>query len=128
MRKTRVLIVDDDAVVRLAVVSSFAGDPNTEVTASSSAEEVLKRLASGERIDRLLVDWNMPGLNGLELVGAVRADPRFSNVRILMVTSETSMGHVKLALDIGADDYLMKPFTKEILVGKLALLELECHE
>ena len=121
-------MVDDDAVVRLAVVNSLAEDPNTEVTTCSSAEEVLKRLACGEQIDRLLVDWNMPGLNGLELVGAVREDARFNNVRILMVTSETSMDHVKLALAAGADDYLMKPFTKEMLFGKLALLELDCHE
>ncbi|HZR21023.1 MAG TPA: response regulator [Verrucomicrobiae bacterium] len=128
MRKTRVLIVDDDAVVRLAVLNSFADDPNTEVSASSSGQDVLNRLAGGEQIDRLLVDWNMPGLNGIELVRKVRADPRFSGMRILMVTSETLIECVALALAVGADDYLMKPFTKEMLLGKLALLEVDCHE
>ena len=65
----------------------------------------------------------MPGLNGYELVCAVRTDARFKNMRILMLTSETSMDHVKRALEAGADEYLMKPFTKDMLVGKLALAE-----
>ena len=74
MRKTRFLIVDDDAVIRLAVMKCLADDPSAEVTTSSSGDEARSRLAGGEPIDWLQLDWNMPGLNGYELLRAVRAD------------------------------------------------------
>ena len=121
--RSRILVVDDDAVTRLSIQKCLAHDPNIEVTTSSSGDEVLKRLTGGEQVDRLLVDWNMPGLDGYELVCAVRADPRFKHLKILMLTAETSMEHVQSALAAGADEYLMKPFTKEMLLGKLAMIE-----
>jgi two-component system chemotaxis response regulator CheY len=79
-------------------------------------------LNEGEPVDLLLVDWNMPVMNGYELVCAVRANALLGNVRILMVTTETCMSQVEAALKAGANEYLMKPFTKEVLVEKLALL------
>jgi two-component system chemotaxis response regulator CheY len=63
-------------------------------------------------------------MDGLELVQALRADPSQTEVRVLMVTSETSLERVRRALAAGADEYVMKPFTREILAEKLALLGL----
>ena len=73
-----------------------------------------------------LVDWNMPEMSGIELVEAVRADPAFASLRIVMVTTETELSQVSRALEAGADEYLMKPFTRDDVVGKLELLGLPC--
>jgi two-component system chemotaxis response regulator CheY len=72
----------------------------------------------------MLVDWNMPVMNGYELVCAVRANVLLSHIRIMMVTTETSMTQVEKALAAGANEYLMKPFTKEQLLEKLTILGL----
>jgi len=74
-------------------------------------------------VDLILVDWNMPEMNGLEFVMAVRSDRAFDAVRIMMVTTETEQVQVIRALEAGANEYLMKPFTKDVLVAKLSLLD-----
>ena len=93
-----------------------------EVIEAGDGQQALTLLNQGEEVDLMLVDWNMPVMNGYELLRAVRANALLSSVRIMMVTTETSMGQVGQALAAGADEYLMKPFTKELLVEKLALL------
>ena len=70
----------------------------------------------------IFMDCDMPVMNGYELIRAVRANVLLSSVRIMMVTTETSMNQVETALSAGANEYLMKPFTKEVLLEKLALL------
>ena len=95
-----------------------------EVTEAAHGEEALARLNEGEPIDLMLVDWNMPIMNGYELLRAVRANVLLSGIRIMMVTTEISMDQVRQALTAGANEYLMKPFTKELLIEKLTLLNL----
>lgn len=116
------LVVDDDALTRLVVVRSFSDEPDIQVITCETAEQVLQHLGSHAPLDWLLVDWNLPGMTGYDLVCAVRANPRFDGIRILMLTSESSLGHVARALAAGADEYLMKPFTKPMLREKIALL------
>jgi two-component system chemotaxis response regulator CheY len=70
----------------------------------------------------VLVDWNMPEMNGLELVKAIRREDRFRNMAVVMVTTETEPEQMLRALTAGADEYLMKPFQKEGLVDKLRLV------
>jgi two-component system chemotaxis response regulator CheY len=118
----RLLVVDDDAITRMAVVRCFSHDPGVEVVTCAGGEQALQQLAACAKPDWLLVDWNMPGMTGHELVCAVRANPSFEGIRIMMLTLESSMSHVQKALAAGADEYLMKPFTKEMLLEKLALL------
>ena len=93
-----------------------------EVTEAGHGQEALDRLNQGEAVDLMLVDWNMPVMNGHELICAIRANALLGDIRIMMVTTESSMGQVEQALAAGANEYLMKPFTKEMLVEKLALL------
>jgi two-component system chemotaxis response regulator CheY len=81
-------------------------------------------LAAGEVPDVVLVDWNMPVMNGLELVEAVRRDPAYRGVRIVMVTTESESSQVVRALEAGADEYLFKPFTPDAVVDNLAMLGL----
>ena len=73
-------------------------------------------------IDVALVDWNMPGMNGIEFVHSVRGQSKYAKMRIMMVTSETDVDRMLQALEAGADEYVMKPFTQEIIQDKLSLL------
>ncbi len=84
--------------------------------------EALSSLRDLGTVDVSLVDWNMPGMNGIEFVRSVRAMPEHADLRIMMVTSETDMGRMLMALEAGADEYVMKPFTQEIIEDKLSLL------
>jgi two-component system chemotaxis response regulator CheY len=93
-----------------------------EVIDASNGKEGLAKLAAGDIADVALVDWNMPEMNGLEFVQAVRAVSTYSSMRIIMITSETEAGNVQAALESGADEYVMKPFTKDVLADKFSLI------
>jgi two-component system chemotaxis response regulator CheY len=71
-----------------------------------------------------LVDWNMPVMNGIELVRALRKDRALDSLQIMMVTTETEPEQISCALAAGANEYLMKPFTAETVADKLGLLGL----
>ena len=117
----RVLIVDDSKSMRM-ILRKAMQEVGFEITEAGDGQEALDRLNQGEEVDLMLVDWNMPVMNGLELVCAVRANALLGNIRIMMVTTESSFENMTKALEAGANEYLMKPFTKEMLVEKLALL------
>jgi two-component system chemotaxis response regulator CheY len=70
-------------------------------------------------IDMLITDWNMPEMNGLELVKKVRADARFKDLPIIMVTTEGGKAEVITALKAGVNNYIVKPFTPQVLKEKL---------
>lgn len=71
-------------------------------------------------IGMLITDWNMPEMNGLELVKKVRADGRFADLPIIMVTTEGGKAEVITALKAGVNNYIVKPFTPQVLKEKLA--------
>jgi two-component system chemotaxis response regulator CheY len=119
----RALVVDDSRVAR-RIIGGTLLDLGFEVSESDDGQQAVERLYSGESFDVMLVDWNMPVMNGCEMVRAVRANLLLDEVKIMMVTVETSMDHVREALEAGANEYLMKPFTKDLLVGKLQLMGL----
>jgi two-component system chemotaxis response regulator CheY len=73
-------------------------------------------------VSLVLADWNMPEMNGLDLVKQLRLNPDFSSVKVIMVTTETEVDHIVSALEAGANEYVMKPFTKDILKDKLELV------
>lgn len=82
------------------------------------ALDVIKK----EKVDLALVDWNMPDMNGYEFIQEVRKDNTYQDMRMMMVTTETEMNKVVEALEAGANEYVMKPFTKEMIIEKLALM------
>lgn len=92
------------------------------------AEDGLAALATLEGLDEVpdlaLIDWNMPNMNGLDLVTALRADARFRQMTLVMVTTESEQGQIVRALAAGAHEYVIKPFTSGAMVEKLALLGL----
>jgi two-component system chemotaxis response regulator CheY len=73
----------------------------------------------------VLLDWNMPEMSGIDFLRAMRQPPYASTAKVLMVTTESEIGHVIRALGAGADEYLMKPFTKDAVLEKLHLLDFE---
>jgi two-component system chemotaxis response regulator CheY len=92
-----------------------------EVLEAANGREGLQRLQEKGRIDLALVDWNMPEMNGLEFIRTVRAEQSYDGVLLMMVTTETEMENVVRALAAGANEYVMKPFTQEIIVEKLQI-------
>ena len=119
----RALIVDDSRAMR-ALVGKMVGDLGIETVYAAHGREALQQLEATGTPDVALVDWNMPEMNGLELVQALRADARWAEVPIVMVTTETEMSQVMRALEAGANEYIMKPFTPDILRDKLDMLGL----
>jgi len=113
------VVVDDSAAMRRIQTRAMEGLGWT-VRAASNGEEALALLRSMERVDLLLTDWHMPGLDGLELVKVLRADAQFASLPILMVTSDAVLESVQKALEAGVNDFLMKPFTNEALAERVA--------
>ena len=93
-----------------------------EVCEAANGREAMEVMEAEKNTVRLvLADWNMPEVNGLELLKRLRESPEFSTVAVLMVTTETELDQMAAALEAGANEYVMKPFTKEILLEKLQL-------
>ncbi|MCA9518488.1 MAG: response regulator [Myxococcales bacterium] len=93
-----------------------------DVRDASDGVDALRVLAEAAPPDVVLVDWNMPRMDGLELVGQIRQDARYDTARVVMVTSETELSRVTCALAAGANEYIMKPFGADVLGEKLAIL------
>lgn len=117
-----VLIVDDSRAIR-RILGTTIRELGFEVAEAANGQEALDRLEDMDQPVRfMLVDWNMPKMNGLDFVLKVRENKRFAESSILMVTTETAVDQMVKALDAGANEYVMKPFTKEIIEDKLRLL------
>jgi two-component system chemotaxis response regulator CheY len=117
----KALIVDDSRAMRL-VLRQMLTALGFEVAEARHGREALTFLQAHADTDVALVDWNMPEMNGLELVEAVRADASLTKLRLMMVTTETEIAHIQRALAAGANEYVMKPFSKDIIEQKLRLL------
>lgn len=114
------LVIDDSRAMR-KVLSKILGDLGFTVVEASNGQEALDRMQA-EAVDLALIDWNMPVMNGFEFLQAVRAKPSWAQVRLMMVTTETGIEEMTKALAAGADEYVMKPFTRGDLVSKLGLM------
>jgi two-component system chemotaxis response regulator CheY len=122
----RALVLDDSPTQRL-VLKLILAHLGFEVIEAADGREGLARLAAVGSADLALVDWNMPQMNGLQFVEAVRADRRWDSMPLLMVTAETELEQVARALAAGANEYIMKPFTKESIQEKLQILGVGRH-
>jgi two-component system chemotaxis response regulator CheY len=116
------MVVDDSRAIRM-ILSKTLKDFGYEVCEAANGQEALSVFQrEKESISLVLVDWNMPQMNGLEVVKQLRADPQNSSVVLMMVTTETEVDQMVKALEAGANEYVMKPFTKEIIEDKLRIL------
>lgn len=115
------LVIDDSRAVRM-VVGNILRDQGFQVWEAGHGQQGLEQLDAHPDISLALVDWNMPVMDGLEFIRAVRLLPAWSALRIVMVSTESESEQVQRAMDAGANEYVMKPFTAEVLVAKLSLL------
>jgi two-component system chemotaxis response regulator CheY len=120
-----VLVIDDSRALRRMLGEMLRGLGFT-VSEASDGVEGLEYLRQSEVPDVALVDWNMPRMNGLEFVRAVRAEERFHSMPLMMVTTETEIEQMTAALEAGANEYVMKPFSQECIADKLAILGVLC--
>ena len=105
------------------ILSKTLTELGYEVREAANGLEALEVIgAEGTAVKLVLTDWNMPEMNGMELLKRLRQNPALSSLVIIMVTTETELDQMALALDAGANEYVMKPFTKEILVNKLEMV------
>jgi two-component system chemotaxis response regulator CheY len=118
----RALVIDDSRAIRM-LIGNILREIGVEVIEAGDGQEALEQLKRNPDVELMLVDWNMPVLNGLDFIRAVRSQRAYDGVRIMMVTTETESEQVVRALNAGANEYLMKPFNKDILVAKLNLLD-----
>ena len=116
----RALIIDDSKAMR-SILGRMLRGLDFEVLEAANGREALDRLHGLGKIDIALVDWNMPEMNGFEFVRAVRAQHSYDGVLLMMVTTETEMESVVRALAAGANEYVMKPFTREVILEKLRI-------
>jgi len=115
------LVIDDSRAVRL-LVGNILREQGFEVHAAGDGQQGLEQLQLNPEIGLVLVDWNMPVMDGLEFIKTVRQSRAWDSLRIVMVTTETESEQVQRAMTAGANEYVMKPFTSEVLVAKLSLL------
>ena len=119
----KALVVDDSKAIRM-ILSRTLRELGFEVIDAPDGVAALASLQNSGPIDLMMVDWNMPEMDGLELLRKVRADAAYRAVKVIMVTTENEADQMVAALEAGADEYVMKPFTKEILTDKLRLAAL----
>lgn len=124
--KPRALIIDDSRVARVMIAGAL--NALYDVTQAESAEAALDALVDADPFELVVVDWNMPGMTGVEFVRQVRMSGAYPDLKILMITTEVEAQGVLMALDAGVDEYLMKPFSREAVLEKLALLDLPCQD
>ena len=117
----KVLVLDDSKAARF-MIQKILSRFNFDLYEAENGVDALEKLAANPDTALALVDWNMPEMNGIEFVESVRAKEQFNNMRIMMVTTETEMTQVVRAIEAGANEYVMKPFTEEIIGDKLRLL------
>jgi two-component system chemotaxis response regulator CheY len=119
----KALVVDDSRAMRLILTRAL--EPlGFSVCEAVDGEDALEQVRAGLVPVLVLVDWNMPKVSGIEVVRALADHPARSAMRVVMVTTETEVERVQEALGTGADEYLMKPFTKEAVAEKLGVLGL----
>ena len=119
------LIVDDSAAVRRLEQRALEED-GWQVTQAHNGADALAKLCGMPDCDLIVTDWHMPEMDGMALVKAIRAQPRWREVRILMVTSSGVMNTVETALAAGATDFIIKPFSPVALRERVAEL-VETH-
>ena len=117
------LVVDDSRAMR-AILTRLLDGLGFDVAQAADGAEALKVLDGGLHPDVILVDWNMPVMDGLSLIKAVRARENLRDVSLMMVTTESEQAQIVRALAAGAHEYVIKPFTDEVIAEKLALLGL----
>jgi len=112
----RCLVVDDSTVIR-KVARRILEELNFEIAEAEDGEKALE-LCREAMPDAVLLDWNMPVMDGIEFLAALRSTPGGDRPKVVFCTTENDIAHIAKAMRAGADEYIMKPFDKEIVEAK----------
>lgn len=119
----RALVIDDSRAMR-TILTRMMDTFGYEVEAVADGQQALDAVRRGPLPDVCLIDWNMPVMNGLDFIVSVRKNREWRDITLMMVTTEAEQANIVRALAAGAHEYVTKPFTPEVIEGKLALLGL----
>lgn len=114
----KILVVDDFSTMRRIVRNILKQIGHLDVEEAENGRDALQKLKR-DQFDFIISDWNMPTMDGLELLKAVRSDPQLKAVPFLMVTAESKQESVVEAIKSGVSNYIVKPFTADVLKGKI---------
>ena len=117
----KALVVDDSRAMR-RIIAKLLVELGFEVHEAASGIEALTLAEKTDGLSIVLLDWNMPQMDGREVLERLRADAKTADLPVMMVTTESEMEQVEVALNAGASEYLMKPFDRQALLEKLLLL------
>lgn len=120
----RALVIDDSRAIRAIISRTLKELGASECVEAGNGKEGMAALAGKGPFALAMVDWNMPEMNGYEFVLAARATVTSEQMKIVMCTTETEVEQMAKALAAGADEYVMKPFTKDAIQSKLEMLGL----
>ena len=118
----QVLIVDDDIVSRMLSKSFLKSLGFTDINEALDGEEGLAKLSLLDDLGLILLDWNMPRMDGLEFIQSLRAQSEWVDLPVLMMTAENQQTKINEALMAGVSEYIMKPFSLDMLEDKLTIL------
>ena len=116
--KTRFLVVDDFSTMR-RIVKNLLGDLGFTNTAEAEDGHAALALLNSQPFDFVVTDWNMPNMDGLALLQAIRRSPQLKHLPVLMITAEAKKENIIAAAQAGASGYVVKPFTAATLAEKL---------
>jgi two-component system chemotaxis response regulator CheY len=112
------LIVDDSSTMRRIVINTLTKAGFSEFAEAGNGTEAVDQLAK-HPVDVVITDWNMPVMNGLDFVKAIRAKAATKQVPVLMVTTNAAQDDILEALKAGVNDYVVKPFTPDVIKAKV---------
>ena len=115
----KVLVVDDSSTMRRIIVNTLSRLGYKDTVQGADGVEAWEAMQANPDIGVVITDWNMPNMNGLELVKKIRAEEKYIDVPIIMVTTEGGKAEVITALKAGVNNYIVKPFTPQVLKEKL---------
>jgi two-component system chemotaxis response regulator CheY len=117
----KALVVDDSKAIR-QIERKYLEELGFEVLEAENGKEALEVLKEHPDISLILLDWHMPVMNGYEFLKTLRANPQYQEIKVMMVTTENQQKSIIDAIMAGANEYLMKPFDKEMLETKIRYL------
>ncbi len=117
-QKAQILVVDDFATMRNIIRKCLKILGYIYVTEAENGKEALDILAEKD-FDLVFLDWTMPEVNGIEVLKAIRKDPYLRDMGVIMITAESRDEDIRTAVEAGVDNYIVKPFTAEVLKNKM---------
>lgn len=118
----KILLVDDSSTMRRIQSNTLNSLGYSDLVQAEDGADALKKLKENPDVKLVLLDWNMPNMNGLDCLKAIKADPTTKAIPVMMVTSEAEKSKIIEAVQSGASNYLVKPFDADSLKAKITAL------